>query len=340
MKNIFNNKYTYLLVSLVIAIWLFISVSAPGSLSTRDATSKQIRETSTKVVTVKDVALQPIVDNDKYFVTGYPSTVDVELTGTTSLVETTQKTKNFRVSLDLTGLDIGKHKVELKVTGLNKAIKYKVKPQYVNVNIQRKVERVFPIQIAFDENVIKSGYKVGRATANPDTVKVSGAKSEVNKVVQVVASVDIAKDVRSDVDKEALLQALDKDGKIVNVVLDPQTTHVTIPITVPSKKVTLKTKQTGTALEGYEYSLKLSTNSAVVYGDEDTIESLSELEIPVDITDIKETTTKKITLAKVFEKQIWEASPKTVEVTITVTKNSDSDTTTDETGNSTTTDNT
>lgn len=343
MKDIFNNKYIYLLVSLVIAVWLFISVSAPGSLSTRDATSKQIKETATKVVTVKNMQLQPIMNTDKYYVTGYPDSVDVELTGSASLVDTTQKTKNFTVSMDLTNLGVGKHRVELKANKLNKSISYKIKPQYVTVNIQEKVERVFPIQIAFDSTAINSGYKVGRATANPDTVKISGAKSEVDKIVQVVASVDISKNVKSDINKEVLLQALDREGKIVNVVLDPQTTHVSIPITAPSKQVSLKTKQTGKAPDGYSYSFELASASALVYGDSDKIDKLTSLEIPIDITGVKETTTKTISLTKVFKDQIWDASPTSVVVTINVThddtdKTSDDDKT-DTTDNEKNTDN-
>ncbi|MGR3741424.1 CdaR family protein [Companilactobacillus sp. DQM5] len=323
MKNFFDSKYAYALVSLVIAIWLFISVSSPGSLSTRDAASKQIKQTATKVVTVKDVQVQTNVDDDKYFVTGYPSTVDVKLTGSSSLVETTKKTKNFHVILDLTNLGVGQHKVKLRTTGLNNEIKTNIKPEYVTVNIQTKISRVFPIQIVFDKSSIKSGYKVAMPTANPDTVTVSGPRSEVRKVAQVVADVDLPKNIKSNIDKEVLLQALDSDGKIVNVVLNPQTTHVSIPVTIPSKQVSLTTKQTGSPVDGYEYAMKLDTQSVKVYGDEDTLGGISELSIPIDVSKIKSDTKKTITLTDVFKDQIWDSDPKTVTVEITVKKTED-----------------
>ncbi|MDO1605061.1 CdaR family protein [Lactobacillus sp. YT155] len=325
MKNFFNSKYTYGLVSLIIAIWLFISVSAPSALSTRDSAKKQIQQTATKVVTVKNVQVQVNVDDYQYFVTGYPTTVDVKLSGPSALIETTKKTRNFNVSLDLTKLGPGKHKVKFNVTGLNKEIKATTSPETVNVKISKKVSQVFPIQIALEKNSLKSGYKIGTPYANPATATVSGPKSEIKKVVQVVASVDIPRNVKTSVEKEVLLQALDADGKIVNVILSPQTTHISIPITVPSKQVNLKTEQTGKPVDGYEYSFKLNTDSAKVYGDQNNLDELSELSIPVDVSDLKTSTKKTYTLADVFKNKIWSSEPNSVTVEITVKKSSDPD---------------
>lgn len=320
MKNLLENKYVYLVVSFIIAIWLFLSVSAPGSLSTRDNTSKQFRETASKVEVVKNIPVQVTADNEKYFITGYPSTVDVTLRGPAALVETTKKTKNFRVYLDLTNLGTGKHKVELKQRDLNKQIKYDIKPRFVTVDIQPKAEKVMPIQIEYDKDIVKDGYITETPKASPDTVKVSGAENEVARVTQVIAKVDIPKGTTSDIDREVLLQALDSEGKIVNVVLGPQTTHITIPIKAPNKTVGIKLKQSGTEEEGFKYDFSSEVNELVAYGPQSVLDNLSNIEIPVDVSGIKYDTKKVIDLKKVLDEKIWNVNPKTVTVTIKVNR--------------------
>lgn len=320
MKTLLNSKYTYGAVSLAIAIWLFISVSAPGSMSTRDTTSKQLRDNATKVTTVKNVQVHTMMDNDKYFVTGYPSTVNVKLKGPSALVKTTKITKNFTIYLNLNNLGVGKHKVEIKQRGINNQIKSEISPRFVTIDIQPRVDKVFPIQISFDKSVIKKGYNVGNPTASPDTVSVSGPEREVEKVAQVVAKVEINKDTKSDIDKEVLLQAVDSEGKIVNVVLSTQTTHINIPIKVPSKSVNVKIKQSGKVAGNNIYTLRPNLGSVRVYGNETMLSALSSIEVPVDISGVKSTTTKTISLMDILGKKAWDTDPKVIKVDILVEK--------------------
>lgn len=320
MKTLLNSKYTYGAVSLAIAIWLFISVSAPGSMSTRDTTSKQLRDNATKVTTVKNVQVHTMMDNDKYFVTGYPSTVNVKLKGPSALVKTTKITKNFTIYLNLNNLGVGKHKVELKQRGINNQIKSQISPRFVTIDIQPRVDKVFPIQISFDKSVIKKGYNVGNPTADPDTVSVSGPEREVEKVAQVVAKVEINKDTKSDIDKEVLLQAVDSEGKIVNVVLSTQTTHINIPIKVPSKSVNVKIKQSGKVVDNNIYTLRPNLGSVKVYGNETMLSALSSIEVPVDVSGVKSSTTKTINLMDILGKKAWDTDPKVIKVDILVEK--------------------
>ena len=113
MKKFINSKYFYLLISLLIAIWLFLSVSSPNMTATRDTytQSKQTSDSATKTVTIKDVKLNVNIDTDRYYVTGYPQTVEVTIKGPSSLVTATQNTRNFNVYADLTNYGVGNYRI-------------------------------------------------------------------------------------------------------------------------------------------------------------------------------------------------------------------------------------
>jgi Uncharacterized protein conserved in bacteria len=63
-----------------------------------------------------------------------------------------------------------------------------------------------------------------------DNVQITGAIAEVNKVDHVVASVSLSKKDKTNISKQVTLQAVDKNGNTVNVVITPQTTTIKIPI--------------------------------------------------------------------------------------------------------------
>src|SRR5699024_678748 len=92
---------------------------------------------------------------------------------------------------------------------------------------------------------VASGYATGSVTMNNQTVRVTGAKNDVKNVEIVVANVNIPSGTKNDVVRSVLLQALDKKGKSLDVVFDPETVRVTIPVfeASSSKKVSLNLVQ-------------------------------------------------------------------------------------------------
>ena len=174
-----------------------------------------------------------------------------------------------------------------------------------------------PIQVGFDKNKIAKNYTYDTPQISPDTVTVSGSKKEVSRITQVVAKVNLPKGIKEDYDREVLMEPLDSNGKIVNAVLKPQTTHITIPIHLPSKTVKVNLKETGNT-SGKEYNLSTKTDSIKIYGNKEYLESLdNSVDVPVDVSDVdKKSTTKTIDLKKVLGKKVTKTYPKTIKVKI------------------------
>lgn len=316
MNNLFNRPWVYKVLSLVFAFGLFAYVNIGSLSTTRGSQENNQQQLANKKKSVK-VPLEIQSDTDKYFITGYPEQVTVHLEGPSALVTTTVNTQNFKVTADLRDLGVGKHRVELKQQGINKDVTYQLSPKYITVNIQLKETRTFPIQLDFNKDSVADGYEVGTAKLSQETVDATGSKADIEKIDQVIASVNTSNNRKSDVDQEVLLQAVDKSGKIVNVVLDPQTIHVNIPIYLPTKELDLDLNQTGDDSSGLKYSFASTTTKVKVTGPQSALDKLKTLPVPVDVTGITQTTSKDVPI-DLKNTGLQSVDPDTIKVTIKV----------------------
>ena len=334
MKKIINSNYFYAFIALCCALWLFFYVSSPGVGSTRDSNQSNT-STVTKKTTIS-VPLQLQADVDKYYITGYPETVKITIEGPSALVTATKNTQNFNLYLNLKDLSVGQHRVQIKESGLNSELTYSIKPKYVTVNIQHRETKKFDVDVDYNKDSLATGYETGKVEVSPDTVTVTGAATEIEKIAKVIVKPILPKGIKSTFDQEVLVQALDKNGKTVNVTLDPQTVHVKIPISIQSKQVSINLKQKGTSSST---TSNLSVTSDVktirVYGTQDQIDAMdSSVDVPVDVSDVNSNTKKSINLADALGNKVAFTDPDTIDVSITTGSSSSSN------GNSNTSSNT
>ena len=64
----------------------------------------------------------------------------------------------------------------------------KVNPGYVNVSVQEKVTKEFGVEPEFNEGLLADGYDAQGLAVEPKTVKVTGAKDEVERITYVKAT--------------------------------------------------------------------------------------------------------------------------------------------------------
>ena len=321
MKKIINSNYFYAFIALCCALWLFFYVSSPGVGSTRDSNQSNT-STVTKKTTIS-VPLQLQADVDKYYITGYPETVKITIEGPSALVTATKNTQNFNLYLNLKDLSVGQHRVQIKESGLNSELTYSIKPKYVTVNIQHRETKKFDVDVDYNQDSLATGYETGKVEVSPETVTVTGAATEIAKVI---VKPILPKGIKSTFDQEVLVQALDKNGKTVNVTLDPQTVHVKIPISIQSKQVSINLKQKGTSSST---TSNLSVTSDVktirVYGTQDQIDAIdSSVDVPVDVSDVNGNTKKSINLSDALGNKVAFTDPDTIDVSISTGSSSSS----------------
>ncbi|WP_276804789.1 CdaR family protein [Lactobacillus hominis] len=320
MKRFFDKPWFYKILALLLAILLAIYINNNQQGFAPKGQRNQTIKTATRKETLK-VPLQVSVNTDKYYVTGYPEKVSLTISGSSALVTSTMNTQNFRAFIDLSRLKTGTHKVPVKINGLSNQLAYSIEPKTVRVTIQDRKSKSFPVQIEYNKGAVPDGYQIGTATSDPSVINVTGSKSEVNQIDRIVARIILPKGQTETYNREVMLIAEDKDGRQLNVVMDPATTHVHVPIHLPSKKVKVNVTSHNES-QNRIYSLTANHSSVRLYGKASVLKKLNEVSLDVNLDNISSTTTKKVNL--VLPKGIVKADPSEFTVKIRVSESMNS----------------
>ena len=272
--------------------------------------------------------------SSKYFVEGYPENVKVKINGPAALVQTAENTKNFQAYADLEGLKPGKHTVKLKVSGVSHELSANVQPEKVTVTISKKATATFPIQVRFDSTLIGNGYAAGIASSNYSRAKVIGSRSSINAVTNVVANVSLPEGVQHSVTQNVTLEALDENGKPLNVVIEPTTVKATVPIyaATTTKKVNIHLVASGGGDNTKNYSLSTDTKTVTVTGTKQALSRLQSLNVAVPVSGVTSNTTKTVPIDTI-QNGIIAVSPSSINVQITVSGQENQNSTQSQNGN-------
>ncbi|RVU69891.1 MULTISPECIES: YbbR-like domain-containing protein [Lactobacillus] len=314
MKNFWSKKWVISIVSLLLAILIVSYIDSTQNGFLTQGEPRRTKETANETQSIK-VPLQVSVDTDQYYVVGYPEKVKVTLEGSNALVTSAVNTQNFRAYIDLTHKKVGQHRVRVKISGLNKQIFYKVNPRHITVNIQRRKSRTMPVQIEYNKNAVAKGYKLGRPTVSPAQVEVTGALSEVNQIDQIVAKAVLPNGISHNFERQVILVAENKKKQQLNVVIQPATARVILPISISKKQVKLHLNSKNENSDKV-YSVTAKQSGVTLYGDKDVLNKIDRLPVNVDLKGIDENTTKNVALK--LPKGVVKAHPSTVQVEIKV----------------------
>ncbi|MBW1605930.1 YbbR-like domain-containing protein [Lactobacillus sp. Sy-1] len=316
MRKFFNSTFFYLILSFIFAILLYAYANQDKLNFTSDNNSNITKLASTKKASVS-ANLQLNVNSSKYFVTGYPDKVNVSLSGPTALVTTTTNTQNFHIYADLSKLGVGKHRVKLSQDGLNSELNYKINPSYITVNIQPRQTVSLPVSASYDKNMIASGYHVGKVVVSDAKVKATGASSEISKAVRVIAKLNLSQNTNNTVNSQAILEAVDRKGNTVNVILTPATTNVYLPISSGNfKELPIKYRVDNKA-SNKTYTITSSTKKVKVFGTSSELDGLNDVTVAVDVSRITSNQTKTVQLDKSLNK-VSGFNPNKIKVSIEV----------------------
>lgn len=290
MKKIWNKSWFIRIVSLLLAILIVVYIDSTQSGFFTQGQNSRTQETASEKRTIK-MPLQVSVNTDKYYVTGYPEKIKITLEGPNALVTSAINTQNFRVYLDLTEKNVGVHTVKVQVSGLSKQISYTVAPKNIKVNIQQRKSRLMPVQIEYNKNVVANGYTLGKASVDPSQVEVTGALGEVNQIDQIVAKLALPNHINHNYERQVILVAEDKKGRQLNVVIQPATARVSIPVSISKKKVKLNLKSRNEA-SNKVYSVTAKEHEVTIYGKKDKLDEIKQADLDINLTGIDHSESK------------------------------------------------
>ncbi|MFA5407482.1 MAG: CdaR family protein [Bacilli bacterium] len=282
-EKILSKKSSLLIITLFLSVAIFIAV---------DTKTISMIETSAEVLYNQPVAVQ--YNEEAYVLEGVPETVDITLIGRNSDLYLAKQIPSQEVTLDLSGLKPGTHKVALKYERALDTINYKLDPSVVTVTIYSKESKAKTVNVdLLNTDNLDSKLVIKTVELDRDEVVVKGSEETLAKVSAVKALIDVNSFVDPKVGELGLqdipLVAYDQSGNVIDVEIVPSKISATITITSPQKTVPLRFVPEGTLSFGKAISaITGNINEVVVYGDDSILEATSYIEVPVDVNSLKE----------------------------------------------------
>lgn len=143
-----------------------------------------------------------------------------------------------------------------------------------------------------NNRLIDEGYILKGMTANPATVYVTGAKSAIESISYVKATVTGEQGLKQPFSQEAAVKVLDRDLNKLDVTIEPESVKVHVDIGEFSKELPITMNETGKVQDGITINkLTLDTTALRVYGRKSIIDVLTEILVDVDLSKITESKT-------------------------------------------------
>lgn len=309
---------TLLFISLFLAIIIFIII---------DQKIIFYNESSAEVLKSQPVTV--IYNEEAYVVEGLPETVDITLIGSKTDLYIAKQSVSNEVRVDLTGLKPGQHKINIKYNQGNSSIDYMVNPSVATVIIYPKISenKILTLDLLNQES-LDSKLTIDNANVENDRVIVKGADYQIKQVAIVKALVDISElsiQEEGNVTLENVpLKAYNSNGDVVDVEIVPNKINVNLTISSPSKEVPIVVVPKGDVSFGLAIaSIEQSDKSVTIYGDKNSLDNITSIIAPIDVSDLKEAHQYKVELEKPVG--VRSMSINTVNVKVQVSQSTDID---------------
>ena len=302
-------------IALVLAFLLFQSVYDPN----QEVSDVNVPGGADSAV-LTDIPVKTYYDTENLVVSGVPSTVTVALKGPISHLQPAKTQRNFEVYVDLADAKIGSVRVPIEIRNISENLEATIEPAYADVTIQEKVTKEFNVEAEFDASLLEEGYIAESPVVNPGKVKITGAKDQIDKISYVRATVAIDGPISETVTKKAAIRVLDQDMNKLDVIVEPDSTMVKIPVRQLSKTVPIRIVENGEAQSGVTInSISINQSEANISGSEATLAKAESVRVEVDISQITEDS--EITLPVIISEGITAVDPDIVTAKIDVTIN-------------------
>lgn len=294
-ERIITKKPGLIIVSLLVALAAFFVA---------DTKSTSLIETSAEVL--YDQPISATYNEEAYVLEGLPETVDITLIGRKSDVYLAKQLPTNDITIDLTGLKPGVHKVNLKYKKALSSVEYKLDPSVATIVIYEKVSEEKEINYeVINKDKISSKLMIEDVSLSTEKVYVKANETTLGEVASVKALIDLKNLVDQEVGEQELkdvkLVAYDSNGKEVDVEVVPSKINATIKITSPQKEVPIKVipKNYDKIVFGKSISsITTDIKKVTIYGNKSKLDSISYIPVYVDVSDLKENKKYSITITK------------------------------------------
>ena len=311
LERILMMKNTLIFLSLILAVIFFVLID-----------SKSISMIQTSAEVLYDQPITTIYNEESYVIEGLPEAVDITLIGRTSDLYLAKQIPSHEVTVDLTGLKPGTHKVKLKYKRSIGSIDYKIDPSVATIVIYPKISKTTSLSVdLLNQDNLDDKLLIKEVDVDIDEVIIKGAEHQLSKVASIKAMVNIDNIVNPEIGETILrdipLIAYNKEGKPISIEIVPAKVNAKITITSPSKEVPIRIIPKGNVVFGKAISTIITNiNKVTIYGDDELLEKIAYIPVEIDVNNLNKNKDYIVTMKKPVG--VKSMNLKTVNVSITL----------------------
>lgn len=291
MDKLLDSPWLLRLTALFLAILLFYTVKDMEKVNRNTSVSE--------IEVIRDIPVEAYYDDENLIVSGVPSSVTMSVEGPSNIVKTAKMFKDFTLFVDLTSLPLGEHEVAIEHENISDKLQTRIEPAKIKVLIEEKVTETFRVEPEFNERLLAEGYNVAKMDGEPKTIEVTGAKSVIESINFVKATVSADPNVQESFEQDATVRVLDKDLNKLDVEIVPETVKVTVDIQENAKEVPITLNEIGTPPEGITIdSITPEFDKITLSGPNRVLSEFDSFPVDVDLSRIKESGTIEVKLNK------------------------------------------
>ena len=312
-ERLITSKSGLIIVSLITALLVFFVA---------DSKTNTLIETSAEVL--YDQPISASYNEEAYVIEGLPETVDITLIGRKSDIYLAKQLPTNDITIDLTGLKPGVHKVNLNYKKALSTVEYKLDPSVATIVIYEKISEEKEVNYeVVNKDKVDSKLLIESVKLSDEKVYVKGNEAMLKTVSSIKALIDLNNLVDQKVGEQQLkdvkLVAYDDKGEKIDVEIVPNKINATITISSPKKEVPIKIIPKnydkivfGKAIKNISSDIKKVT----IYGDASKLENISYIPVYVDVEGLKEDKNYSITITS--PSGVRQMSEKVINVTVSL----------------------
>ena len=293
LERALTKKSSIIILSLVFAIIVFIVI---------DNKNTTLLETNAEVL--YDIPLTATYNDEEYVIEGLPKKVDITLIGTKANLYLAKQLPTQDVTVDLSDLKPGVHKVNLKYKQSITSVEYKLDPSEVTVVVSPKKSETRSIESdVVNLNKLDSKLAINSTKLDSDDVIIKGTEENIAKVSKIKALINVSKmaapTAGTNILKDIPLIAYDENGAKVDVEMVPSKVNATIEIESPSKTVSLEIVPDGNVVFGKAIkSITSTVQKVTIYGSSKVLDNTNSIKVKIDVNNLKSNKDYTVTIKK------------------------------------------
>lgn len=311
-----ESKWGLRFVALFLAVFMFLTVN--DVFENINLFNDEGEDDETELI--QGMPVEVLYDEEEYYVSGVPSQVNVQLSGSTSNIVRLQTTRDFNVQLDLRNRGIGEHEVHFTIDEMPENVSAEVIPETATVNIQDLVSQTFTVQAEENGSRVGPNHQLESVTVEPETVTVYGGENEINRIQHVRATLSDNTRITEDRAEEADVGVFDFQFNRLDVMTEPSNVRVEINVSELSKSVPVNYTVSGMVDSDHELTdVELNYDNVEVFGSEETLNSIDSVDVEIDVDGLDSSGTQDVELD--LPESVTKTEPAVLEADLTIEEN-------------------